>query len=242
MIKIDERLAAQIEPFDTFWEAPENVDAGYRSFMKFYKRNYGKYLPKDKHSKILVISCGPGYFVNLLIKEGYQDVLGIDSDDDKLQHALKRGLSCVQENAFAFLEENNTPFDMIFVEQEINHLTKDEIINFLHLCRQSLSESGVLTIHSLNGANPITGSEALAQNFNHYNTFTDYSLTQILEYTGYSNIQVFPLHLYIFYENPINYIGLVFDLALNVFFRLCFIFYGKKNKIFSKKIGAVAYK
>ena len=36
MIKVDERLAAKIEPFDTFWEAPENVETGYKSFIKFY--------------------------------------------------------------------------------------------------------------------------------------------------------------------------------------------------------------
>jgi 2-polyprenyl-3-methyl-5-hydroxy-6-metoxy-1,4-benzoquinol methylase len=240
MMKIDETLTAQIEPFDTFWEAPDDVEAGYKSFMKFYKRNYGRYLPENKDAKILVISCGAGYFVNLLSTAGYSDVLGIDSDDAKIQHALQHGLTCRQENAFAFLKENQARFEMIIAEQEINHLTKDEIIEFLELCKQSLSGSGRLIVHSLNGANPITGAEALAQNFDHYNTFTDYSLTQILAYAGFARVRVFPLKLYIFYENPINYIGLVLDTLLNVFFRLSFIFYGKKNKIFSKKIAAVA--
>ena len=240
MMKVDETLTARIEPFDTFWEAPEDVEAGYKSFTKFYKRNYGRYLPENKNAKILVISCGAGYFVNLLSTEGYSDVLGIDSDDAKIQHALKRKLNCRQENAFAFLRNINESFDMIFIEQEINHLTKTEIIEFLGLCKQSLSESGRLIVHSLNGANPITGSEALAQNFDHYNTFTDYSLTQILEHAGFCNVRVFPLQLYIFYENPVNYIGLALDALLNVVFRLSFIFYGKKNKIFSKKLAAVA--
>lgn len=97
-------------------------------------------------------------------------------------------------------------------------------------------------MHSLNGANPITGSEALAQNFDHYNTLTEYSLKQILEHTGFRDIKVFPLKLYIFYKNPVNYIGLTLDLILNVLFRLSFLFYGKKNRLFSKKIGAIAYK
>ena len=48
----------------------------------------------------------------------------------------------------------------------------------------------------------MTGSEALAQNFNHFNTFTEYSLRQILMHSGFQDIQVFPLNLYIFYENP----------------------------------------
>src|SRR6266850_2556724 len=70
-------LTAKIEPFDSFWEAPEDIEKGYASFYQFYRWNYLKYLPGDRHARILVISCGPGYFVNLLNKEGYRNVLGI---------------------------------------------------------------------------------------------------------------------------------------------------------------------
>ena len=50
--------------------------------------NYLKYVPADRGSRILVISCGPGYFVNLLSEEGYTNVLGIDSHAEKIAHAL----------------------------------------------------------------------------------------------------------------------------------------------------------
>ena len=97
-------------------------------------------------------------------------------------------------------------------------------------------------MHSLNGANPITGTEALAQNFDHFNTLTEYSLKQILEHTGFTEAKVFPLKLYIFYENPVNYIGMAIDFGLNTLFRMSFLFYGKKNRLFSKKIAARVYK
>jgi SAM-dependent methyltransferase len=169
-------------------------------------------------------------------------VLGIDSDPDKVAVAERHNLNCKVSNAFPFLRENKTAFDLIFAEQEINHLTKDELLVFLNLCRKNLRQGGVLFVHSLNGANPLTGSEALAQNFNHFNTFTEYSLRQVLLHSGFQDIQVFPLNLYIFYENPINYIGMAFNALLNVLFRLGFIFYGKENKIFSKKFAAVCRK
>ena len=171
-------------------------------------------------------------------KEGFMDVLGIDSDLDKIAVAEQHDLNCRVTNAFPFLRENQEPFDLIFAEQEINHLTKDEILTFLDLCRRNLKDGGMLFVHSLNGANPITGSEALAQNFNHFNTFTEYSLRQILEYSNFEEIKVFPLNLYIFFENPINYIGSVLNSILNVVFRMGFIFYGKENRVFSKKIAA----
>jgi len=62
-------------------------------------------------------------------------------------------------------------------------------------------------VHALNGANPITGAEALAQNIDHFNTLTDYSLRQVLDLAGFQNIHVFPLNLYVFYKNPFNYVA-----------------------------------
>lgn len=241
-LKVDRDLTAQIEPFDTFWEAPKDIEKGYEKFAKFYKRNYGPHIPSDRNSRTLVISCGTGYMVELLQKEGYKDVFGIDSDENKIEYAVNRGLNCSHENAFPFLRNNKEPYDIIFAEQEINHLTKKEIVEFMALCHKNLKQGGALLVHSLNGANPITGSEALAQNFDHYNTLTSYSLEQIYEATGFSRIRAFPLNLYIFYENPVNYVGMLLTFVLHTLFRIGFIFYGKDNVIFSKKLAAVGRK
>jgi SAM-dependent methyltransferase len=235
-------LTAKIEPFDSFWEAPENVQKGFDSFGKFYRNNYLKHLPENRDAKILVISCGYGYFVHLLKSVGYTAVSGIDSDPEKVRVATEKGLNCTVGNAFPFLGNPRGSYDVIIAEQEINHLTKEEIIIFLNLCRKSLVKGGALLVHSLNGANPITGSEALAQNFDHYNTFTEYSLRQVLEHTGFGEVNVFPLNLYVFYNNPLNYVALLADRINTLIFRINFILYGKHNRIFTKKIAAVGKK
>lgn len=235
----NEPLAAQIEPFDSFWEGTENVEGGYRKLSIFYRRNYLKYIPPSLDSRILVISCGPGYFVNMLLEQGYQRVTGIDSFESKVAHAKHRGLDCRVMHAFPFLHDHKETFDAIICEQEINHLTKDEILIFLRLARESLIPGGTLIVHALNGANPITGSEALAQNFDHYNTFTEYSLRQILEHSTFEQIHVFGLNLYVFYKNPINYVAWAASTLLSVIFRGLFVLYGKSNNIFTKKIAAV---
>ena len=235
-------LAARIEPFDSFWEGPEDVEKGYLSFYRFYKHNYLKHVPSDKNACILNISCGPGYFLHLLAKEGYTNVYGIDSFEEKIAHAKSHKLPCECADAFNYLENSNTQYDTIFCEQELNHLTKPEIIEFLELCWNKLKPGGVLIAHALNGANPITGAEALAQNFDHYNTFTEYTMRQILEHTKYERVKVFPLNLYVFWTNPLNYILILVSSLYSLFFRMSFIMYGKKNRLFTKKIAAVAYK
>ncbi|GIX49604.1 MAG: hypothetical protein KatS3mg131_3815 [Candidatus Tectimicrobiota bacterium] len=239
---VETRLTAKIEPFDSFWEAPADLERGYTTFYAFYRHNYLKYVPADRDARILAVSCGPGYFVHTLQRHGYRQVLGIDSCADKVAYAQRRGLPCQVARAFDFLAAHPQAYDLIFCEQELNHLTKDEILAFLALCRDSLKEGGTLIVHVLNGANPITGAEALAQNFDHYNTFTEYSLRQVLEYSGFRHIRVIPLNLYVFYTNPLNYVLLVLSWLYTAFFRFSFRLYGKSNRLFTKKIAAICQK
>jgi SAM-dependent methyltransferase len=235
-------LAARTEAFDSYWQAPEDVERGYTSFHQYYRVNYLRRLPADRRSRILVVSCGPGYFVKLLRDEGYSAVEGIDSDPGKIAHAERRGLACRVEEAFPFLATKTEAYDVIVCEQELNHLTKEETFEFLGLCRVALRPGGRLFVYGLNGANPITGAEALAQNIDHFYTFTEYSLTQFLEHAGFRDVHVFPLELYVFYRNPLNYVGLAATAILHVAFRALFTLYGKSAKIFTKKVAAVCTK
>lgn len=232
-------LAAKTEAFDSYWQAPEDVERGYTSFLQYYRVNYLRRLPQDRQARILVVSCGPGYFVKLLRDEGYRDVEGIDSDPAKIAYAERKGLPCRVAEAFVVLESTAGDYDVIVCEQELNHLTKDETFEFLALCRGALKPGGRLFVYGLNGANPITGAEALAQNIDHFYTFTEYSLGQFLEHAGFEKIQVFPLELYVFYRNPLNYVGLVATATLHLAFRALFTLYGKSARIFTKKIAAV---
>ncbi len=108
-----QELTAKIEPFDSFWEGPENIEKGYNKFFQFYKYNYLKHVPDQKSANILVVSCGPGYFVNLLTQYGYTNVLGIDSLPEKVDWARKKNLNCRAERAFPFLTNHKNEFDAI---------------------------------------------------------------------------------------------------------------------------------
>lgn len=236
----DEDLAARIEPFDSFWEAPDDVEKGYAPVGRFYAKNYLAHVPTNRESNILVVSCGPGYMVKLLAERGYGRVVGIDSSAEKVGFARERGLPCQVARVFQYLRDSAGPLDLIFAEQEINHLTKTEILEFLALCRSRLAPGGALIVHSINGANPMTGAESRAGNFDHYNSFTDYSLGQVLTYSGFVDVQILPLHLYVFYRNPLNYVAWAFSSLSFLFFRGYFRLLGKSARIFTKKIGAVA--
>lgn len=232
-------LAARLEPFDSFWQAPSDIERGYESFKAYYRANFLPRMPPKRDAKILIVSAGPGYLVNLLKEQGYTAVLGIDSDPDKVRHAEKRGLPVETAEAFPFLEGRSAEFDCIVGEQELNHLTKQEMLDFMVLARGALNPGGTLIVYGLNGANPITGSESLAMNLDHFHTFTENSLREAYQLTGYVDAQPFALNLYVFWTNPMNYVGLAVTGFLHFCFRVLFVLYGKKNKIWTKKIGAI---
>ena len=105
-----------------------------------------------------------------------------------------------------------------------------------------MREGGSVVAYGLNGANPFVGAENLAHNIDHFNTFTEYSLKQILELSGFVDVRVFPLKIYVFWTNPLNYVGLAITGFFEFVFRAMFKLYGKNVKILSKKVAAIATK
>jgi SAM-dependent methyltransferase len=236
------RLAARLEPFDSYWQAPKDVESGFTSFAAYYRANYLAHLPQERAARILVISCGPGYLVNVLAQAGYSSVTGIDSDPVKVEYGLKRGLPCEVAEAFGYLERSPGQFDAIIPEQELNHLTHDETIEFLQLCHAALKPGGRIVVYAMNGANPFVGAENLAHNIDHFYIVTEYSLAQLLQLGGFRDVRPFALKLYVFWKNPLNYVGLAVTTILEFMMRLIFMMYGKKVRVLSKKVAAVATK
>jgi 2-polyprenyl-3-methyl-5-hydroxy-6-metoxy-1,4-benzoquinol methylase len=232
-------LAARLEPFDSYWQAPKDIEKGYNAFNAYYRANYLSHMPADRAARILVISCGPGYLVNMLRERGYTAVLGIDSDAAKVDHARRKGLPCEVARAFEFLQGKAGQFDVIIPEQELNHLTLQETIEFLSLCRAALRPAGRVVVYAMNGANPFVGSENLSHNIDHFYNVTEYSLEQILTLAGFRDVRVFALKLYVFWKNPLNYVGLAVTSVLELSLRIIFRLYGKKVRVLSKKIAAV---
>jgi len=97
-----------------------------------------------------------------------------------------------------------------------------------------------VVVYAMNGANPLVGSENLAHNIDHFYNLTEYSLEQVLNLSGYRNVRVFPLKLYVFWKNPLNYVGLAVTTVLELMLRVVFMLYGKKVRVLSKKVAAVA--
>ncbi len=235
-------FAARSEPFDTYWQGTRDLTKGFRDFEIYYRANYLPRIPADRNISILVLSCGPGYLVNALQRAGYTRVLGVDSDPAKISHALDRKLPCRVESAFDHLASHPREYDLIIPEQELNHLTVAETIEFLELCYAALMPGGQVLVYAINGANPIVSPEHISHNIDHFYNVTEHSLAQLLLLGGFQRIEPFACKLYVFWDRPLNYVGWAITNALECVLRVIFRLYDSRVHIMSKRIGAVAFR
>ena len=235
--------AQPAEPFDSYWLGTEiELTRAFKRFGRFFRTHFTPHLPPEKSAKILVVSCGPGFLLQLLKDDGYTDFLGIDSDPQKVNCCEQRGLPARTARAFETVSDSPATYDMIVCQQELNHLSREEVFQWLSLCYQALKPGGRLLCYGLNGSNPLLGSGNLSQNVDHFFNLSEYRLQQLLEHSGFEGIRVLHCSPYVFWENPLNYVGLAATTTLELFFRLCYKLYGKNIKILSKQIIGVCRK
>ena len=58
-------------------------------------------------------------------------------------------------------------------------------------------------------------------------------MTQLLELGGFRQVRPFALKLYVFWKNPLNYVGLAVTTVLELTMRVIFRLYGKKVRVLS---------
>jgi SAM-dependent methyltransferase len=229
------QLTARLSPFTTFCEGPEDMEKGFRLFPAFYRYNYLKLLPKEKDAPVLVLSSGPGYFQQFLRDLGYTNVKGIDTNAHFVDLARQRGLESECASSFDWLPDNSG-FAMIFGEQEVNHLTRDEFLRLLRLCRESLREGGRLVLNAANCSNPFIASEYPGNNLDHFLATAEGNLVQAFRHTGFVDIRPLPMHFYVLWKNPANYVAWGITSSLHLLLRVVFRLYGKTASIFTKRL------
>ncbi len=225
-----------------FEAAHETEVGGFETYYQYFKKNYLKHLPEDKTVNILDIGCGMGHFLYFLEKEGYKNNVGIDLSEENIEFCRKKGFNVKLGDAFDILEMNTKPFDVIVMNDIIEHFEKQEIIRILELINKNLIKNGKVIIKTPNSSNPILGSSGRYIDFTHEISFTEESLSQVLKVCDFKDVRIYPQDIYVFYKNPLNYIAKYISKVINLIFKLIFLIYGRNTKIFTKSIIAVGIK
>lgn len=242
-MKTDDKKTLYSHYISTHFGKIHGTNMGFPLHYRYFRKNYLKHLPDDKNAKIVDLGCGMGHFLNFLAKESYKNYIGIDVSEENIEFCRKNNLNVVLGDIFEFLNETNQTYDVIIMNDIIEHLEKSEIILLLQLIFKALHHDGRLIIKAPNAANPIMASSSRYADFTHELLFTEESLSQVLRISGFSQIFIYPQDLYVWYYNPVNYLAKLCNFLLTGTFRILFRFYGRKTtKIFTKNLIAVAIK
>mgnify|MGYP001025652012 CR=1 FL=1 len=213
---------------------------------KYFSKNYLKHLPKNKQSSIVDLGCGMGHFLYFLKKNGYKNHFGADISQECVDFCRKKKLAKKTQlfslNAEEFLKKGQQKFDIVIMNDLIEHIPKKKILTLLDLTGKKLKRKGKLIIKTINCANPITGPSSRYLDFTHTTGFTEESLSQVLNMAGFREINIYPQDILVF-NFLFNFLGRIGQGFLNLVFRFLFLLYGRKTtKIFTKDIIAVAQK
>lgn len=215
----------------------------YTIFNQYFDKNYTRFMPKDTGARILEIGCGMGHFLYYMEKHGYVNYLGIDISRENIEFCKEKKFKVEQNDVFEFLRSNKEPFDAIIINDVLEHFKKEEIFTLLGLIYENLTVKGTIIAKVPNSANPILGNSSRYLDFTHETSFTEESMSQILNVIGFKEVRIHPQNIYIFYTNPLNYLAKALAWTSFKLFRILFLLYGRKStKIFTKDIIAVGIK
>ena len=166
-------------------------EADFNFMRPVYARRYAPFLPSDRACRIIDVACGSGHLLYFLNKEGYTNSQGIDLSKEQLEVAGRLGLRNVEHaDLFRYLPGRREEYDVVFANDIIEHLTKDEVVEFLDLVYASLKPGGTAVIGTVN-ASSLFGSRVFHIDFTHETCFTAESLSQVMRVCGFDPAEVY---------------------------------------------------
>ena len=118
----------------------------------------------------------------------YKNLTGIDISPEQIGISKQVIDDVIEMDALDFLKGSKNKYDLIIALDFIEHLDKNEVLDFLNSCYQALTSEGYIILQTPNGQSPF-GSSVFCGDFTHMTCFTPESLQRILTFCGFKNVQ-----------------------------------------------------
>jgi 2-polyprenyl-3-methyl-5-hydroxy-6-metoxy-1,4-benzoquinol methylase len=166
-----------------------NVDANLYAEYKLPRYLTPYFRETDKDLRILDIGCGLGQMLNYLKKEGFNNLYGIDINEEAIEACTKKGLAVKKINDTRdFTVDADQKFDRIVMSHVLEHIDKDKIVDTLiHIKKNLLKEGGQFLLMVPN-AQSYTGAYWRYEDFTHTILFTAGSCFYVLKAAGFTTI------------------------------------------------------
>ena len=161
---------------------------GARKWGKAYKYYLREWLPSGRNARILECACGYGRFLQFLKDEGYEDVSAVDISPAQVAVASQVGYPVLCASVLDYLKGCENQFDLIVAIDLIEHLQKDEALQFLDSCHAALKSGGQLILQTPN-ASSAWGMDSRYNDFTHEICFNPRLLSRIFGLKRFTDIR-----------------------------------------------------
>jgi SAM-dependent methyltransferase len=156
-----------------------------------YRPQYAAHLPEDRSTPVADVGCGQGEWLLWLKSLGFSDLTGIDVAASELKKfAGAEGIVTLDGIGTEVLrEQEEGSFGLIHAKDLIEHLDKNEIVEFLQVCLRALKPGGELWLSTFNAQCPLAPSIHHGD-FTHETALTPNSMAQALRASGFKDVRV----------------------------------------------------
>jgi len=153
------------------------------------ERDHGHYLRGwlPSRGRALDIGCGAGALVHFLLNQGLE-VRGVDRSQEQVDSARGAGLPCELGDGLLALRRHRSDLDLVTAFDLIEHLSKDEVIDFLSAAHEALFPGGLLILKCPNCTTPF-GIGIRYGDFTHEVGLTTGSIAHLLRLAGFQAIE-----------------------------------------------------
>lgn len=157
---------------------------GYNNYKPFLPKLYSA--PKFGCVKILDFGCGSGNYLNFFLGIGYNYVFGIDISKECIKYTKENITpNCKYvKSSFNFLKTHQNKYDVILLQDVIEHIVEEEVIELMKLLYNALDKNGILLMKVPNASSPIATSLRWGD-LTHHTLYNQKSLEVLLRAGGF---------------------------------------------------------
>jgi 2-polyprenyl-3-methyl-5-hydroxy-6-metoxy-1,4-benzoquinol methylase len=167
----------------------EALQQRFEKLKPWYAQRVGPFLPRSKDAACLDLPCGYGNFLYFLRAAGFAHAVGYDRDPQQVRLAQLLDLPAHDGEAFDVLGREGSRWDCISSIDFLEHLSRDQALAFLDLCRRRLAPGGVLIVRTPSADGPFGAHDRYAD-VTHQWAMTATVLRTVLEMAGFERVVI----------------------------------------------------
>ncbi len=156
---------------------------------RFFDHLFRLLLAESRTIEILEAGCGPGHFLYWAESRGFHSARGFDLAREQVELARSLDLRAEEASFQSFLPRVGESYDLIVALDLIEHLTRDEGLEFLDLSLSALRPGGRIFLTTPNGAALRPGPVALGD-LTHETIYAPQTIALALRLTGFETVEV----------------------------------------------------